>query len=673
MPVKALSLDEISSKVRRAFYALYEMANLDCWVLDVYADSVIVEMNQEYYRVAYTLEDGSVTLATRDQWQAVEKEWAAKSLMVHVGDAVKSLDGGKFGGYLVRFTSADDPDLTGDFFSAETDFDLDWDDENKCTVYFNHGLDPVLKNRKLTEQKAVLKKDDVGIWMEGILAERDEYEKFIAQQVKAEAMGLSSGTNPTLVTRQRVKSAYHITSWPLGKDGSITHIPAEYRNVTVPLKSLAFKSLGKPEASEPEAPQGAADAASATRIEFVSNGQEEGNHMPDNTGTPPAGEQDPIEAKFAAFEERVAGLINPVIEYLENLPQTVTGGYITPDGGTADKNVKNIADMLFAIKRKDVTRCTKHYGLKLQVEDGGTTGGYLVPTSTITDLLPGISLVSPIGQLVRRIPVSTPAGEAPIRDYSRTPTADAGNAATAMGIESQGRTEGGDYTEETMYFELLQWRAYDYASGYIPLSKELRADAPMIESLIREGIEEDVANKEEFAILRGNGVGKPRGVLNWAGIKEVDEDTDNTFAVEDSDEMVDYLLESMGSRVAWVHHPGVGAQIAAFERGTGAAALHSDMAGRVSQYLHGFPRYKSQHLPAQGTDGYVILGDWKQYILFEYGGLYIDYSEDALFLSGKVAWRFGKRQDGKPAMTSAVTLADGSHTLSPFVILANKT
>lgn len=672
MPTKALSLDEISSKVRRAFYALYELSAMDCWVLDVYADSVIVEMNQEYYRVAYTLDDGNVILASRDQWQPVEKEWAAKSLMVHVGDAVKSLDGGKFGGYLVRFTSADDPDLTGDFFTAETDFDLDWDDENKCTVYFNHGLDPVLKNRKLTEQKAVLKMDDVGIWMEGILAERDEYEKFIAQQVKAGDMGLSSGTNPTLVTRQRVKSAYHITSWPLGKDGSITHIPAEYRNVTVPLKSLAFKSLGRPEASEPETSKDVADAAKNQRIEFVSNGHGEGN-MPDNNGTPPA--QVDLDGKFAAFEkqltEKVSGILDPVVKHLENLPQHITGGVITPDGGTADKNVKNAMDWIMAIKRKDHKRLTGVYGMKAQVEDGGTTGGYYIQEQVLDAMMPGLKLTSGIGSLVNRIQVGAPDGRIPIPDYSRTPTANAGNSASAMGIESQGRVEGGAYGAETLYVEQMRWQVWDYASGYLTATRELKNDAPIIVALIRQGIEEDVANKEEFSILRGNGVGKPKGVLNWAGAIGIDEDTDNTFAIADADEMVDRLKTFNQAKVAWVHHPFVGAQIAAMDRNTGSLVFNPSKG--VVEALRGRPRFASQHLPAQGTDGYVILGDWSKYWLMEYGGLYIDFSEHADFLNGNDVWRFGKRQDGFVAMTSYITLADGSSTVSPFVYLANKT
>lgn len=667
---KALSLDEMSSKVRRAFYEMLDRWMLDAWITDVYADYVICEFGGEYYKVAYTMGE-TVDFAVREAWEAVEKEWVTKSLgaLSFFGDAVKALGNGKVGGYLVKFGSPAQTDLVGEYFDANTDFAVDDWDNAKCTIYYQHGLDDTLKTRVLGTGK--LQKDDVGVFVEAQLNLRDEYEKAVYDPLTTSGkMGWSSGTAGHLVERERVGKSVHITRWPLGVDGSLTPTPAEPRTFAVPVKALnavPLKSLipaNKPEAS-PDTSSDVADAAKGA-VQIVRDEGENGN-MGDN-GTPPA------DDRFNALEDQVKSTsekLDKVLKYMEDAPALKSAGYFTEDGGTADARIKNAADMLMAIKRGDVTRCVKHYGLKAQVEDQGATGGYWIPQQQINDLLPGITLSSPLGRLVRRIPVQSPAGTAPIRDYSRVPTADAGNTASAMGMQSQGRAEGGAFTEETIYFELLKWRVWDYASGYVKVSQELRQDAPMIEAFIREAIEEDVANKEEFAILRGNGVGMPLGVLNWDGRIEIDEDTDNTFAVADSDEMVSRLLRTGSSTVAWVHHPGAEPNIAGFKRQS--ADYHGNLAGAMATNLHGYPRLISQHLPAQGTDGYVILGDWKRYILFEYKGLYIKFSEHADMLNGNDVWTFGKRQDGQPAMTSAVTLADGSFTLSPFVILANKT
>ena len=98
-------------------------------------------------------------------------------LFVTIGGELKALGNGKVGGYLVRFGNPDMPDLTGDYFTAETDFDLD-DGAGKSTVLYHHGLDPVLKRRKLGS--GTVTTTDVGVWMETQLAMRDEYEQALS-------------------------------------------------------------------------------------------------------------------------------------------------------------------------------------------------------------------------------------------------------------------------------------------------------------------------------------------------------------------------------------------------------------------------------------------------------------------------------------------------------------
>ena len=114
------------------------------------------------------------------------------------GGAIKALGDGQVAGYLVRYTSADEPDLTGDYFDAMTDFDAE--DGDRVTVYYGHGFDPVLKHRKLG--KGTLRFDDVGVWVEAQLAMRDEYERAIYGLAEAGKLGWSSGTLPNLVERE---------------------------------------------------------------------------------------------------------------------------------------------------------------------------------------------------------------------------------------------------------------------------------------------------------------------------------------------------------------------------------------------------------------------------------------------------------------------------------------
>jgi len=138
-------------------------------------------------------------------------------------NTVKALANGKVGGYLVRFTTASAPDLEGDFFTKETDFDLRGDSA-ATTVYFNHGLDPVLKKRKLGSGTVYLR--DVGVWIEAQLELRDQYEQAIYEMAQSGKLGWSSGTLPNLVERVPMKGATWIKTWPLGGDASLTPTPA---------------------------------------------------------------------------------------------------------------------------------------------------------------------------------------------------------------------------------------------------------------------------------------------------------------------------------------------------------------------------------------------------------------------------------------------------------------
>jgi len=151
--------------------------------------------------------------------------------LITFGSEVKALGGGRVGGYLVRYSSPDDPDLTGDFFTAETDFG----DADGAPVLYHHGLDETIKRRKLG--RGQFKRDDVGVWVEAQLTLRDEYEKAIYEMAEAGALGWSSGTAGHLVEREPAGKAARITSWPLGLDASLTPTPAEPRNAATTLKA----------------------------------------------------------------------------------------------------------------------------------------------------------------------------------------------------------------------------------------------------------------------------------------------------------------------------------------------------------------------------------------------------------------------------------------------------
>lgn len=208
------------------------------------------------------------------------------NVQVYVGDEVKALDDtGRVGGYLVRYGSPNDVDLTGDYFDASTDFDVDeW--PHKSRVYYQHGLDERLKHRKLGSGE--MRQDDIGVWVEAQLGLRDEYEKAIFELVKQGKMGWSSGTAGHLVERESKGAAHHIQHWPLGLDASITPTPAEYRNSAVTLKSLSatpseLEALLPEAGRSPAVQETIAITGATTVIAVIENEPQEITTMPPET------------------------------------------------------------------------------------------------------------------------------------------------------------------------------------------------------------------------------------------------------------------------------------------------------------------------------------------------------------------------------------------------------
>lgn len=168
-------------------------------------------------------------------------------VIVNFGGELKALDNGHFGGYLVRFSDAQSPDLAGDYFTKETDFGIS--DGAKTPVYFHHRQP--LKTRddqsiviKAKIGEATLSIDDEGVLVDAIIFNREKYEKAISKAGRARKadggayLGWSSGTAPHLCDREKKGGANFIKFWQLGADASLTPTPCEPVNDVVPLKAL---------------------------------------------------------------------------------------------------------------------------------------------------------------------------------------------------------------------------------------------------------------------------------------------------------------------------------------------------------------------------------------------------------------------------------------------------
>ena len=204
-------------------------------------EKIIAIAKRKGYSLPQAWQSGADSETGGSSYMSVESE-----VLVKMGGEIKRIDDRKIGGYLALFTTPSDPDLSEDYFTHDTDFDIE--DGERRSLYYNHGFDERIGNNKIGS--FTTKKDDSGLWIEAQLAARDAYAYDVLKLVEQNALGYSSGAISHLVRRERVnknaKSTW-LKAWPLG-EGSATTTPCEPRLLALPLKSWFNAAQGTPAA-----------------------------------------------------------------------------------------------------------------------------------------------------------------------------------------------------------------------------------------------------------------------------------------------------------------------------------------------------------------------------------------------------------------------------------------
>lgn len=533
-----------------------------------YPDYAIVKIGLQYFRANYTLMDGKIEMTPAADWPEVEQTFVdmkrLENTVIVGGDEVKALGQGVIGGYLVKFTDADHPDLEGDWFDQETDFGP----HRKSIVYYGHGLDTMLGLKRLGDRfgLAELKIDDVGVWLQHQLDMADEYEAAIYNLTAQKKLGFSSGTASHLVRRTLTGKSYHIDSWPLGVDASLTPQPAAGPGHTqvIPLKSFVqdqAHQLPSLKALLQELPDSSKTAATVAPDAALTDSiftNEELNMTP--------------EELKAIVSEAVQTAVAPVQQEVTDLkatlaaePATNDPGFDTPDGdgrksfdvmynlkygGKADDEVKGAIldeaaggnyrqfvweqNAAFAkymrggtelmevgekkLLKKQVFAPThilyalKQGGLDMHtlkdtmVEAQGSLGGYAVPPNmqeNIATRLPGLTAVRGNGARVITL-IRGNSTEVPV--YSGGNDRYVGNIRGQWGTETQAPGS----QNATLEMQTVNADIYTYK---IPMSTSLAEDAMNLVQLVEDDIVMTVAMDEDEAFLVGDGVGKPLGWL----------------------------------------------------------------------------------------------------------------------------------------------------------------
>jgi HK97 family phage major capsid protein len=591
--------------------------------------------------------------------------------------------------YMVLFGGNDHD---GQHFTKSTDFEssytktgtlyIDWDHGEAKELYGDDVDSPGRHDILGWVDWKTAKTDDTGLWVERVLDVRNRYIQYTEPLIEAGLIGSSSEAVPNLI---EVSEEGEIKRWGLRRD-AFTVLPAEPRmmkefgdNVITAIKALSefqphLKALlqdGETVDDGATSEEGNQDEKSNT-LENNGGKKKMSKFTPEELAqikvflekdeTPPAPPEKLEDPVIKALSEQM----NALTEMIANSPKLKDAGYVAPDSEEDHSETKSFGDFVVAVRNKNIKRLKSVYKAAL-AEGAGATGGYLVPTE-FGDLI--LNQVRDFNALRRAGPtvvnMTSRSREVPVFDIETAPSA--GDTAYAGGAIAYWTAEAGSITETEPRFRMLELIAHKIA-GLSLASSEVREDASeSVDSLIAQSFARAVGSKEQYAFFRGDGVGKPVGIMSSGALISATRSAASTVALADLAQMMsDFTPESWGTG-AWFINPTVIDQI--IQLVSAPLSWLTDMRSGLQSTLLGLPLYVVGCLPALNTVGDILLIDPKYYYVGDRRGLTIGFSEHYKFANDQLAWRVTKRVDGQPMIDNAITLEDGATTVSPFVALA---
>jgi HK97 family phage major capsid protein/HK97 family phage prohead protease len=537
----------------------------------------------------------------------------------------KTADSAIVAGYGVVFGGRD---LEGDTFTRETEYGLERSAEG-MPLHYDHATREV-KGR--VGQVLTVEPDEHGLWVEAEIDRSQKYADEVLQLVERGVLGYSSGALGHLVERE----AGVLKTWIVG-EWSLTPTPAEPRTVGVQRVKVG-------------------------EIIDVRDEPTGGEPVSDET-IPSIGDQ----------VKTLSDQVGQLLQYAEDAPAIRNAGYISRDGGVADKKVKTFGDFLTAVRRGDTKRLREVYGSTKAMEEGtGASGGYLVPRQFVNRLMEVAVERSIVRPRAFVLPMSGKDAIIPAIDYSSSYTA--GSSAFLGGMQMKWTAEGATVPGTEPKMKKLELTAHKM-SGKVPVSNELLADnAAGLEALLVRLFGWSVAFTEDYAFLSGDGVGKPLGVANaGATITTATALTAAAPKVSELATMYKRLMPYSRGTAVWVINTLLSDALLSInaDSATGNPSSLSylpDLNGRIIPRLFGLPVLETEKIETTFSAGGLMLVDFQQYVVGSRQQVEIAFSEHVNFDDDETVWRCTARVEGQPWINAPIKIGPGAtDTVSPFV------
>lgn len=296
----------------------------------------------------------------------------------------------------------------------------------------------------------------------------------------------------------------------------------------------------------------------------------------------------------------------------------------------------------------------------------GANGGFLIPQQAYTQLMAIAAPLSVVRQRATIIRMGSRQVAMPVLDQTGT---EEGVGHYFGGILAFWEEEAQEIGKSEPKFRKTMLEAHELVA-YAPIPNSLMDDAGVSLADFLQGplgFPGAIAYAEDRAFLRGDGVGKPMGVLNAPATIVVTRATAGTIKYDDA---VNMMAAHMGNNPVWVATHKAKATLMLMKGPDGNPSyLWGNATQGIPATFLGYPIQFVEKLPPVGTKGDLMLCDFIYYMVGDRQSTTVRFSQDYLFRNNQTAARAVHRVDGQPWLSAPITFEDGETQVSPFVVL----
>lgn len=312
-------------------------------------------------------------------------------------------------------------------------------------------------------------------------------------------------------------------------------------------------------------------------------------------------------------------------------------------GNTAEKQTNSTAE---AKKKAEAYNTafweTMHTGMPQNTLKEGSdgSGGYLVPDTYDDRLVQALKQKNVLRQIATVIPTT---------QKLTIPVSLGGENASWM-------PENEPYTFCEAEFGEIEIDAYKLGSSIL-VSDELLEDCGVdLKKYIEEAFAHRIGNAEESAFIRGDGNGKPLGIIHQASIGKVT-DEKGKISADDLVDMEFSLAEPYRKNAVWVMSNDAYCRLGQLRHYRGNPIWSNGLEEEMPMKLFGYPVYICNHMD-DVTPGSipVMFGDFSYYWIGDRGKRVIKRLVERYADHGQVAFITTERVDAKLVLPEAIKM-----------------